>query len=109
MNLAITVGSDGVPAFAFFVVGTILMISLQTALSPLLTSGALDEVGHVAGTAASTIGVISLLGGAMLSPLVDGAIGLTVTPFAVGFLVFSLTAALAAAWANKKSEFARIA
>ena len=109
MNVAVTVVSDGVPAFAFFVVGTILMISLQTALSPLLTSGALDEVGHVAGTAASTIGVISLLGGAVLSPLVDTAIGLTVTPFAVGFLVFSLAAAVAASWANKKSEFARIA
>jgi len=109
VNVAVTVISDGVPAFAFFVVGTILMISLQTALSPLLTSGALDEVGHVAGTAASTIGVISLLGGAILSPLVDSAIGLTVTPFAVGFLVFSLGAAFAAAWANKKSEFARIA
>jgi DHA1 family bicyclomycin/chloramphenicol resistance-like MFS transporter len=103
VHVAITVGSDGVPAFAFFVAGTILMISLQTALTPLLTSGALDEVGHVAGTAASTIGVISLLGGALLSPLVDGAIELTVTPFAVGFLVFSLTAALAAAWANKAS------
>jgi DHA1 family bicyclomycin/chloramphenicol resistance-like MFS transporter len=102
VNLAVTVGSDGVPAFAFFVVGTTLMISVQTALSPLLTSGALDEVGHVAGTAASTIGVISLLGGAMLSPLVDSAIGLTVTPFAIGFLAFSLTAALAAAWANQQ-------
>jgi DHA1 family bicyclomycin/chloramphenicol resistance-like MFS transporter len=103
VNVVITSASDGVPAFAFFVVGTILMISLQTALTPLLTSGALDEVGHVAGTAASTIGVISLLGGALLSPLVDGAIGLTVTPFAVGFLVFSLVAALSAAWANKKN------
>ena len=101
VNVAITIGSDGVPAFAFFVVGTILMIALQTALTPLLTSGALDEVGQVAGTAASTIGVISLLGGALLSLFVDGAIGLTVTPFAFGFLVFSLTAAVAAAWANK--------
>ena len=102
VNVAVNVGSDGVPAFAVFVVATILMISLQTALSPLLTAGALDEVGHVAGTAASTIGVISLLGGAMLSPFVDGAIGLTVTPFAVGFLVFSLVAAVAAAWADKR-------
>ena len=102
VNVAITIASDGVPAFPFFVVGTILMISLQTALSPLLTSGALDEVGRVAGTAASTIGVISLLGGALLSPLVDGAIGMTVTPFVVGFLVFSAAAAGAAAWANRK-------
>ena len=38
----------------------------------------------------------------MLSPLVDSAIGLTVTPFAIGFLAFSLTAALAAAWANQE-------
>jgi hypothetical protein len=37
----------------------------------------------------------------LLSPFVDGAIGLTVTPFAFGFLVFSLAATLAAAWANK--------
>lgn len=102
-NLAITIGSEGVPAFGVFVVATILMISLQTALSPLLTAGALDEVGHFAGTAASTIGVISLLGGAMLSPFVDGAIRSTVTPFAVGFLVFSLVAAVAATWANRKS------
>jgi DHA1 family bicyclomycin/chloramphenicol resistance-like MFS transporter len=102
VNATITIASDGVPAFAFFVGGTILMISLQTALTPLLTSGALDEVGHVAGTAASTIGVISLLGGALLSPLVDSAIGLTVTPFAVGFLVFSVVGALSAGWANKK-------
>jgi DHA1 family bicyclomycin/chloramphenicol resistance-like MFS transporter len=102
-NLAITIGSGGVPAFGVFVVATILMISFQTALSPLLTSGALDEVGHVAGTAASTIGVISLLGGAMLSPFVDGAIGSTVTPFAAGFLVFSLGASVAAAWANTRT------
>jgi DHA1 family bicyclomycin/chloramphenicol resistance-like MFS transporter len=102
-NLAITIGSGGVPAFGVFVVATILMISFQTALSPLLTSGALDEVGHVAGTAASTIGVISLLGGAMLSPFVDGAIGSTVTPFAAGFLVFSMGASVAAAWANTRT------
>jgi hypothetical protein len=45
----------------------------------------------------------------MLSPLVDTAIGLTVTPFAVGFLVFSLTAAVAALWANNKTAFVRAA
>ncbi len=100
VNVAVTVASDGVPAFAFFVVATTLVISLETALTPMLTSAALDEVGYAAGTAASTIGIISLLGGAMLSPLVDTAIRTTVTPFAVGFLVFSIVAAFATAWAN---------
>jgi DHA1 family bicyclomycin/chloramphenicol resistance-like MFS transporter len=99
VDLAVTIASDGVPSFAFFVVATTLLISLETALTPMLTATALDEVGYAAGTAASTIGVISLLGGAMLSPLVDTAIDTTVTPFAAGFLVFGAVAALATAWA----------
>ncbi len=109
VNLLVTVLADGVPAFVFFYLATTLLISLQTSLSPLLTSGALDEVGYAAGTAASTIGVISLLGGAMLSPFVDSAIGTTITPFAVGFFVFSLLAALAAGWANTGRSGARVA
>jgi len=99
VDLAVTVAADGVPAFAFFVIATTLLISLETALTPMLTATALDEVGYAAGTAASVIGVISLLGGAMLSPFVDTAIKTTVTPFAVGFLVFGVGAALATAWA----------
>jgi len=99
VNVTVTVAADGVPAFAFFVVATTLLISLETALTPMLTATALDEVGYAAGTAASVIGVISLLGGAMLSPVVDTAIKTTVTPFAVGFLVFGVGAALSAAWA----------
>jgi DHA1 family bicyclomycin/chloramphenicol resistance-like MFS transporter len=108
VNLAVTVISDGIPAFVFFFVATTLLISLNTALTPLLTSSALDEVGFAAGTAASTIGVISLVGGALLSPLVDTAIGTTVTPFADGFFVFGLIAAGAVAWANKDQLLARV-
>ena len=109
VNLLVTVMSNGVPAFVFFFLATTVLISLQTSLSPLLTSGALDEVGYAAGTAASSIGVISLLGGAMLSPFVDSAIGTTITPFAVGFFVFSLLAAIAAGWANTGRSEIRVA
>ncbi len=109
VNVTVTLVSGGVPAFVFFFVATTVLISLNTAMTPLLTSSALDEVGFAAGTAASTIGVISLLGGALLSPLVDTAIKATVTPFAVGFFVFSLVAALAVAWANKDQLLARVA
>jgi len=108
VNLVATVVSDGVPAFVFFFMTTTVLISLNTAMTPLLTSSALDEVGFAAGTAASTIGVISLVGGALLSPLVDTAIATTVTPFAVGFFVFGLIAALAVAWANKDQLLARV-
>jgi len=108
VNLATTIVYDGVPAFVFFFAATTMLISLNTALTPLLTSSALDEVGFAAGTAASTVGVISLVGGALLSPLVDTAIGTTVTPFAIGFFVFGLIAALAVAWANKDQLLATV-
>jgi len=99
-NLVITLYADGIPAFAYFVVATTVLISLNTALTPLLTSRALDDVGHIAGTAASTVGAISLIGSALLSPFVDRAIENTVTPFALGFLVFAVAGAGAAIWAD---------
>ena len=96
----ITLATAGTPDFAFFVIATTLAISLTTALTPLLTSRALEDVGHIAGTAASTIGAVGFIGGALLSPVVDRAIDTTVTPFAVGYLVFGVVAAGAAAWAG---------
>ncbi len=103
-NVALTVQADGVPPFALFVVGTTVVASLNTAVTPLLTSRALDDVGHIAGTAASTIGAISFIGSAVLSPLVDSRIEDTVTPFAVGFLVFAVVGAGAAIWADRPTR-----
>ncbi|NND01761.1 MAG: multidrug effflux MFS transporter [Acidimicrobiia bacterium] len=99
-----TIASDGTPSFAFFYIGTTLLVSLHTALTPLLTSRALHDVGHIAGTAASTIGAISFVGGSLLSPIVDSAISTTVTPFAVGYFVFSVVAAVGAIAADRFSD-----
>ncbi|MEO1064913.1 MAG: multidrug effflux MFS transporter [Actinomycetota bacterium] len=96
-NVLITIRAEGVPAFPVFFVVTTLLVSLNTALTPLLNSRALDDVGHIAGTAASTIGAISFVGASLLSPLVDGAIVDTVTPFAVGYLVATSVAIAAVA------------
>lgn len=92
INLLVTDSAGGVPSFAFFFVSTTIVVSLNTALSPLLGSRALNDVGHIAGTAASTIGGISFLGAALLSPLVDGAIHDTITPFAAACFAFSVAA-----------------
>lgn len=100
-NVGLTVATDGVPPFAVFFVATTLLVSLNTAATPLLNSLALDDVGHIAGTAASTIGAISFVGASLLSPLVDGAIVDTVTPFAVGYLVATVLAASAVAAARR--------
>jgi len=93
--------ANGVPAFGVFVVGTILLMSLNTALTPILTSSALDEVGHVAGTAASLIGAATYVGGSLISPLIDSRIAATITPFAVGLLVLGVIAAAAMAWGER--------
>ena len=98
---AACIASDGVPPFAVFVVGIMLLTALNTALTPVLTSSALDEVGHVAGTAASLIGAMSYIGGALISPLIDSRITTTITPFAVGLLVLAVMAASAALWAER--------
>jgi MFS transporter, DHA1 family, multidrug resistance protein len=101
VNLIGTHAAAGVPRFAFFFLTTTLLMSLNTSLTPLLTSRALNDVGHIAGTAASTIGAIGLIGASLLSPLVDGAIEATITPFAVGYLAFSVAAAASAMWADR--------
>ncbi len=103
-NVAITLYADGVPVFAFFVVATTVVVSLNTAVTPLLTSRALDDVGHIAGTAASTIGAISFIGSSLLSPIVDSTIENTVTPFALGFLVLAVAATGAAIWADRSER-----
>ena len=92
---------NGVPGFAVFIVGTTLIMSLNTALSPILTSSALDEVGHVAGTAASVIGAIGFIGGALISPLIDSRISSTITPFAVGLFVLGVIATGSVVWAER--------
>lgn len=94
--VVITLASDGVPPFATFFVMTTLVIAFNTAATPLLTSSALNEVGHVAGMAASTIGAVSLLGGSLLAQIVDRALDDTITPFVVGYLIASILALVAA-------------
>lgn len=102
--VVVTVSSGGVPGFAAFFVLTTVIVSLSTALTPLLTSRAMQDVGHIAGTAASVIGAVTLVGGSFLSQFVDRAISTTVTPFAVALAVFSIGGAIAAWWATQRTR-----
>jgi len=99
--LAISLATGGVPGFFVFYTLTAVVLALETAATPLLTSRALDEVGHVAGTAASLVGAISLIGGAQLARFVDRAIDDTITPFAVGFTIAALIAVAINEWGSR--------
>ncbi|MEA1903860.1 MAG: multidrug effflux MFS transporter [Actinomycetota bacterium] len=99
--LGIALATGGVPGFFAFYLLTALVLAFETAATPLLTSSALEDVGHVAGTAASLVGAISLIGGSLLSQFIDRAIGDTITPFAVGFVIASVVALTANEWASR--------
>lgn len=93
--------TDGVPSFFVFYVLTLAVVAADTSVVPLLTSTALEDVGHIAGTAVSTVGALSLFGGSLLSGFIDQAIDDTVTPFAVGYLIAAMVAIAAVTWARK--------
>lgn len=46
-------------------------------------------VGHIAGTAAAVIGAVVMASGALLGRIVDSQVTDSVTPFMVGFAIFS--------------------
>lgn len=102
--LFISVGSDGVPGFAVFYVMTTLMVGFNVAARPTLTSQALEDVGHIAGTAASLIGATTLVIGSLLSQFIDRSIGDSVTPFVFGFVVAAIVGLLANAWARSRQS-----
>lgn len=102
--LVLAVAADGVPGFFVFYAMTTLMVGFNAACHALLTSQALDDVGHIAGTAASVIGAVSLVGGSLLSQVIDRAIDETVTPFVLGYVIASIVALVANVWATRTRQ-----
>jgi DHA1 family bicyclomycin/chloramphenicol resistance-like MFS transporter len=93
--------TDGVPNFYVFYIMTLAVVAADTSVVPLLTASALEDVGHIAGTAVSTVGAMSLFGGSVLSGFIDQAIGDTVTPFALGYLIAAIVAIISVTWARQ--------
>ena len=98
----VSMSNSGVPNFWLFYPVMLTVVLADGALVPLLNSQSLEDVGHIAGTATSIIGAISLFGASVLSAPINGAIDDTVTPFAVGYLMAGLIAAAAAAWVKSR-------
>jgi DHA1 family bicyclomycin/chloramphenicol resistance-like MFS transporter len=90
---------SGRPPFVLFFVLTTILLSGHAVLSALLNSMAMSDVGHIAGTASAVIGTVSFLGGSALSSIVDRFITSSITPFALGFLVYGTIAYFWARWA----------
>lgn len=87
--LIITLANDGVPPiWVFLVIYTTATLS-HASMFPTANSVALEPMGALAGTAAAAIGILMSIGGALLASLIDRSIDGSVTPVAIGFVVYS--------------------
>jgi DHA1 family bicyclomycin/chloramphenicol resistance-like MFS transporter len=90
----------GVPPFGVFMVLIVIAVANLVAVNPSLVSLAMEQMGHIAGTASAVIGTLSYTGGAILAGLVDGAMSDSVAPIALGFLVYGAAMLACMLWAG---------
>ncbi len=93
--VAVAAVFDGVPNFfAWFAMACVLTM-LNAAFSPITTTLAMEPMGSIAGVASSVSGAIVFIASALLAGITDRFIDESVTPFGLGFLVYSLAALIA--------------
>ncbi len=80
--------AGGRPPFAFFFVFTTALILGHVVNNAILNSLAMEDVGHVAGTAAAVIGTVATVGGSIFGSFIDRAMAGSVLPLALGFFGF---------------------
>lgn len=84
--------TGGVPPFWIWLTLFSLSNLCIVATFPSLNSLALEPMGALAGTAASVIGFMTSVGGAILATITDRRLGGTVAPLALGYLIYSVMA-----------------
>ncbi len=89
LMLALALSTDGVPPVGLWMVLMTAQIAAMVVMMPTMTTLALEPMETLAGTAASTIGFITLAFGAVLGAIVDRQITSTVTPLAVGYALYT--------------------
>ena len=92
--------TDGVPAFAIWVGLVTITGTGSTIVSTTAISLALQPMERVAGTAAAMRGMLTLGLGSLLASVIDRQIDLTITPMAVGGLVYSAVGFAILLWAR---------
>lgn len=100
LQLAVVSAGEGRPPILLWLLAFSLTVGCHGAYFPVCYSLALEPMGKMAGTAAAVLGFFSTLAGALLASFVDRAIEGTVTPLAVGYLVYSSVALAFQLWAH---------
>jgi DHA1 family bicyclomycin/chloramphenicol resistance-like MFS transporter len=101
--LITAVANSGKPPFILWVAVFMIANGFHIAFFPTGNSLALEPMGALAGTAAAAIGSLTLLLGAFLSSFIDRAVTGSVTPIAVGYLVYAIASLMCQVWAGALS------
>ena len=89
LMLILALSTGGVPPVGAWMVLMTAQIAAMVVMMPTMTTMALEPMEALAGTAASTIGFITLAVGALLGAIIDRQITSTVTPLAVGYALYT--------------------
>lgn len=98
--LIAALASDGVPTFFVWLILVAVANAFITMLTPTCYALGLRPMGELAGTASAVMGFVSTLGGSALAALVNAQIDGTVTPMAVGYVVYGSIAVGFLVWAG---------
>lgn len=94
-----SIASGGTPSFWVWYTFLCLMGAFNTVLTPTANALAMQPMANLAGIASGVLGLITLAGGAGLAAIIDRQIIGTVTPMAVGNLVYGALSMIAMIWA----------
>ncbi len=103
VTMAVTTG--GTPPLWLFMVVMAPMLAFQALLIPNFNTIAMHPMGAIAGTASSVIGAVQMFVGSLLGAALDRTFDGTITPLAVGFLVYGTLAVLLVVWGERGRLF----
>lgn len=96
--------SGGRPPFWFWFATVAVFASFSIVSTPAMTAMAMTPMARVAGTASALNGILAIAVASLLAAAFDRRIDDTVTPMAVGFLVYSSIALSLLLWARGGSD-----
>jgi DHA1 family bicyclomycin/chloramphenicol resistance-like MFS transporter len=84
-----TILLDGRPNFWLWYIWLVFVTGLLTVATPAITALALEPMGELAGTASSLLFFSGFAFGAVLAAIFDALVETTVTPFVLGYALYS--------------------
>ena len=102
--LVVCLATDGTPPFWFWLASVSVFGAVTTVATPVYVAMAMTPVARIAGVASGLNGILTIGIGSLLAAAFDRLIDDTVTPMAVGFVLYSTLAFFARAWARGGSD-----